>query len=179
MTNRRRLFNALIGVVIIVFGVLMMFYPEDSYSFIALILGSTLTLYGLRTILYYFTMARYMVGGRLVLYKGVIIFDMGFFLMSITDIPRIYVMGYLFIIHIFAGVLDILKTGEAYRFGASSWRLTFLRGLGNVVLSITCLVNISSLTMVTFIYSIGLIYSGIVHVVQSLRNTNSVYIVEV
>ncbi len=179
MTKGRRLINALIGVVIIISGILMMFYPEDSYSIIATILGVSLTFFGLKTIFYYFTMARYMVGGKLVLYKGVIIFDMGFFLTTITDISRIYVMGYLFIIHIFAGAVDILKSGEDFKFGASTWRLTILRGLGNVILSITCLVNISSLKTVTFIYSIGLINSGIVHVVQSLRNTSSVYIVEV
>lgn len=179
MNKSRRLINALVGVIIIIAGVFMMFYPEESYTVIALILGISLTFYGLRTIFYYFNMARFMVGGRLVLYRGVVIFDMGFFLTTITDIPRIYVMGYLFIIHIFAGLVDILRTGEAYRFGASVWRMAFLRGLGNVVLSITCLVNIRSLKMVTIIYSLGLIYSGIVHVVQSMRNTSSVYIVEV
>lgn len=160
-------------------GIFMMFMPEDTYELIAFILCVSLLLYGLKTIIYYFTMARFMVGGRLVLYRGVIIFDLGFFLATIMDVPKIYVMGYLFIIHAFYGMIDILKTTESLHYRAKSWKLSCIQGVGNLVLSITCLVNIRSLKAATFIYAIGLIYSGIMHIIQSLRNTNSVYIVEV
>lgn len=179
MNKGKRILNAMVGVGIVLLGLLMVFYPKDTYSLIAMILSASLIIYGLQTIFYYFNMARFMVGGRLVLYRGIVFFDMGVFLATIMDIPRIYVMGYLFIVHAFSGVVDILRTAESFRYGASSWRLSFVHGMVNVVLSIACLVNIGSLKMATLIYAYGLIYSGIVHIIQSLRNTNNVYMIEV
>ena len=51
------------GVLMLITGLILVFMPDDGTFYVALILAITLFLIGIRLLIYYFTMARRMVGG--------------------------------------------------------------------------------------------------------------------
>ena len=83
----------------VIFGTAMAIMPSEVYGVIILSLGLTLMLSGIRSLVYYFTMAKHMVGGLAVLYRGVIVFDIGLFTLSLVDVPLIFIMLYLAGLH--------------------------------------------------------------------------------
>ena len=79
MTLIRRIHNLMLGLLQIALAVLLVTEPELGYPVIILILSLTLIGTGLHDALYYVSMAKNMVGGKIILYQGVILFDLGLF----------------------------------------------------------------------------------------------------
>ena len=176
MSMGQRIINILIGVLIIAGAVIMIAFPEEGLIITAAILSISLFIYGIKTLIYYFTMSRHMVGGRIMLYLGVVVLDLGMLTMMMTNIPRIYIVLYLLAVYAFAGVIDILRALEAKSYQAPSWRFSLISGIVNVVIAILCVAFISSASMIVNIYCAGLIYSAIVRIITAFRKTEIVYI---
>ena len=176
MTKLRRIGNILLGLLMIAGSILLNMFTEDAYPVIVFLLAVSLLLYGIRMFVFYFRMARHMVGGRAMLYRAVIAVDLGIFTMSLTDVPLLYVMLYLAGVHGFAGAIGILRSNEARKLQAPSWRLNLVHGIINVIMAILCLVFLKSIETAVLIYTIGLAYSGVMRIVSSARNTAIVYI---
>ena len=117
MTRSGRVFNFIWGLFILILGVLIAIDPWHSYGVVVFFLSLYLLVYGIRTISYYFTLARHMVGGRISFYKGIILLDMAFLSFAIADVPRIYVMLYLVVLRGFSGIVDILRAVESRQYG--------------------------------------------------------------
>ena len=126
MSLMQRIKSIAAALLMIAAAVAMLIYPGTGLAFIALILSASLTLYGLRTLVYYFSMARHMVGGKRILYQGLIVFDLGIFTLTMAYNHTIYVILYLLAIHAFAGVVDVMRAMEARRFDGP-WRMDMLR----------------------------------------------------
>ena len=92
MGKARRVFNVLSGLLTIFFGIIMLDGMERAYSIMLFFLEIALILRGVRLLSYYVSMARHMVGGKIILYEGVFFLDMGLFLVSIDDLPKMYVL---------------------------------------------------------------------------------------
>ena len=93
-------------------------------------------------------------------------------------IPKIYLICHLLITHAFAGMVDMLKAFEDKKLQASSWRMSFIYGLGNLLTAVaafTCLLNHST-ALVVDIYCIGLAYSAIMQMVSAFRKTAIIYV---
>ena len=176
MSSGQRIKNILIGVLIILGAVILIAFPEEGLIITATILSFSLFIYGIKNMIYYFTMARHMVGGRIILYLGIIILDFGMFTIMMTNIPKIYIVLYLLVIYAFAGVIDILRALEAKKYQASTWKLSLISGIINIVVAILCVVFIGSTRMIVYFYCAGLIYSAIVRIITSFRKTAIVYI---
>ena len=176
MSKMGRILNVLFGLLVVLCGALFILDPRDGYKVVISILAISLILYGIRMFWFYCSMARHMVGGRSMLYRAVIMFDLGLFTISISDIPLIYVILYLAGIHLFTGGVDILRANESRRLQAESWKLQLFQGLVNVILAALCLVFIHSVAVAVAIYGVGLIYSGALRIVQAFRRTAVVYI---
>ncbi len=170
MNFGQKFLNILYGLILLASGVIFFLIPYP-YYIVALILSISLVVYGIRQLVYYFTMARHMVGGRLILYFGVIIFDAGIFVLSISDIPVYYIMIYLIILHAFSGVIDILRVLEARRFRSGSWKLTLTSGIINLLVAILCAVFIRSPEIAVIIFAAGLLYSGVIRIISAFRRT--------
>ena len=99
MTNIQKVFTVIKSLISIAAGIFMIIDPKDGYLFMVGILAIWLTLYGLKILTYFFAMARYMVGGKMLLLRGLILFDFGIFTTTLSDVPRIYVLLYLAAIH--------------------------------------------------------------------------------
>ncbi len=156
-------------------AILIFLMTEDGYKLITLMIWVSLTLSALRQLVYYFSMARHMVGGRLVLYKAIIFLDLALFTRAVIRIPRAYVLIYLSVLFGFAGLVDVLHSLESRRVGGS-WRFNLSHGILNIILAGICLVFIRTGRLVEVIYGISLISSAILRIISATRRTAVVYI---
>lgn len=176
MTKWQRIKGILAGLVMMLGGVLMALAGGDAAQVIMLLLALSLTISGIRMLVYYFTMARHMVGGDQILIRGLILFDLGAFTGTLINISQIYIMGYLVGIHAFSGVVDVMRAMEAKRLESPSWKLNLSTGIINIILAVTCIVFLRSERTAVYIYSAGLIYSALIRIITSFRKTAVVYI---
>ena len=176
MSSGQRILGVLSGLLMIALSVLMITHTDRGLIVAYAILSLSLTVYGVRTLLFYFSMARHMVGGKLLLYVGIIALDLGAFTASMVSTPRVYLILYLLCAHAFSGVVDILRGREAKSYGGKTWRLNIVHGAVNILVALACVVFLRSTDILVYIYCAGLIYSALVRIVTALRKTAIVYI---
>ena len=177
MSKLQRIRGVLSGVGSLLLALLIILIPaESSFYIIALVMCISLMVLGVRELVYYFRMARHMVGGRTMFYLGIIILDMGIFTFTLTDIPHTYLMLYILATHGFGGFVEILRALESKRLDSPAWKFDFSRGVIDLLVAVLCVFFLSNVTILNFIYSAGLIYSGIARIVSSFRQTEIVYI---
>ncbi|MCR4903467.1 MAG: DUF308 domain-containing protein [Butyrivibrio sp.] len=176
MTRLQKLTTFLWGLGMLFIGLLMLLAPEESYMVVVLTLSLGFIFYGIKQLIYYFTMARFMVGGKEALYRGVIILDLGFFTASLTDVPKVYILLYLVLIHAFSGLVEILRVWETRKNGGGLWKLKLFHGVLNVAMALVCIIFIRKPNTAVYIYSLGLIYSAVIRIITSFRKTGFIYI---
>ncbi|MCR5338530.1 MAG: hypothetical protein K6E75_08225, partial [Lachnospiraceae bacterium] len=113
MTKLQRAGQLIWGLCMIIISLILMIVPREGYYVVIGILSLVYTVKGINTIIYYFTMARFMVGGKNSLYMGIILLDFGVLTGTLNDVPHYYVLLYLIAIHAFSGVVEILRAFEA------------------------------------------------------------------
>ncbi len=160
----------------IVMSLLLLVMGEDGFSIVALILCISLLIYGIRELIYFFTMARHMVGGRRSLYLGVLIIDIAIFSLSLSDDSPLYIMIYLIVIHAVSGVIDILRALEPKKIGSKAYKWQLFTGIINLLIAIACAVFIRSMLVCVYIYAAGLLYSAIVQIVRVFVKNPALYI---
>ncbi|MBO4337051.1 MAG: DUF308 domain-containing protein [Lachnospiraceae bacterium] len=176
MTKLQRIKEIIFSLVMLLIAFGLLLEPVNGYPAVISVISFWLIIKGLGTLWYYITMARHMVGGRMSLFTGMILFDFGMFTLTLTDIPHYYIVMYLIAIHAFSGLVEVLRAFEAKRGGASSWRFKMSHGLVDIALAVLCIVCISRLSVTVVIYSIGLIYSSLMRIVSACRRTRFIYI---
>ena len=179
MTLTQRIRRILGAVILAVCSVAIILLGDHGILLAALVISLSLILYAVRTLVYYFFMARHMVDGKLILFKGVILLDLGFITLSMSDNASRFLILYLLGAYAFAGGISILRALEARRFGAVSWRLQLTEGILNIVMAVTALIFglfLGSLRTVCWVYASGLIYSAILKTIGAFRKTAIVYI---
>ena len=176
MSKFTRIRNVLTGILTIAVSVLLATTPEFGYPVITLLLSLSLLFYGLRSVVYYFSMARHMVGGRQSLYRGILFSDLGIFTLTLTNVPHVYILLYLLAIHAFSGAVAIMGALEARRYEAQHWRLKLINGIVNILLALSCLIFIRSMRVAVYVYCIGLCYSACMRIISAFRKNAIVYI---
>ena len=176
MSRLQKAVYAFTGFVMIIFGLLMYLTEGTGYLIILLVLEFALMIFGLQQLIYYFTMARFMVGGKILLFIGIFLLDVGSFSMTVLDESRYTVLLYLIAWHGFIALVKVLRAIEAKRNKASSWRMNALNGALNLLIALSSLACIHNLTMLSYLYSFGLICSGVMRIASSFRKTSIVYI---
>ncbi|MBP3814457.1 MAG: DUF308 domain-containing protein [Butyrivibrio sp.] len=176
MTKFQRLKNLIYGLLLIASGMILLYIPENAFVFLLLLLSTTLLISGINTLTYYFTMARFMVDGKMMLYKGIIVSDFGVLTASLVDVPRQFVLVYLIGVHAFSGLVELLRAMEARRYGGKNWRLKMGHGFVNVVTCIICVIFLNNTNTVVIVYALGILYSGVLTLASAFRRTAFVYI---
>ncbi len=176
MTTFQRIRSFITGILMIATAVYMIAFLDYGYAIILVFLSISLSITAIGELFYYFTMARFMVGGKVSLYKGVIILDFAFFTLAITDLPNFYLILYLVAIHAFSALVDILRANEARINGAKNWLFKLASGVFEIFIAIACIWNINEREVAVLLFSLGVIYSGLVNVVNSFKRTAIVYI---
>ena len=105
MSKFQRFQNIVIGLSMLISAAILILLPEGGCLYIMLFLAASLILRGISELIYYFTMARYMVGGKLILFIGAVFFDFGFFTLTLSDESKLFVLAYLLGFHAFAGLV--------------------------------------------------------------------------
>jgi len=161
----------------IVIALIFIVAPSDeAYVFVIAVLTLGLVIKGIKDIFFYFTMARHMVGGKMILFQGVIVLDFALLTGSLSDVPKIYILFYLVVIHAFSGVVEILRAMEARRTVSGPWKMKFTHGLVDFLLAFSCFIYIRQTHTALIIYSIGLLYSAVMRIANSLRRTTFILI---
>lgn len=176
MTRWQRIKSIFGSLMTIGFAPLLILDPDLGCMVIVLVLGVAAALAGLRMVVYYASMARHMVGGNIILYIGVILIDFGLFTFGFADVPKQYIMLYLMLVHLFYGLVDILRAMEIRGKRLGSWRFKLLIGLGNLALGVLCLVKINSSKTTVYIYCLGLLWSAMGRMVTAFRPASVVYV---
>ena len=149
---------------------------DEAYVFVIAVLSTGLLIKGLRDIIFYFTMARHMVGGKMILIQGVIVLDFALLTGSMSDVPKIYILLYLVVLHAFSGVVEVLRAMEARRIVSGPWKMKFTHGVVDFLLALSCFIYIRQTHTALIIYSIGLLYSAVMRIANALRRTTFILI---
>ncbi len=179
MTRRRRVLNVITGLLIWLMGAGLFLDPRGGISVVALILSLTFTFRGIERLWYYFTMARYTVGGKMTLYIGMLYLEVGLLTSELWNNPQIYIILYLMAVHAFSGVVDILRGIEAKRLKTQSWKYRIVYGVTNLVISGALMVAGlfgGNIELAMYVYGAGLIYSGCMRIGNAFRKQAIVYI---
>ena len=176
MRIRDRIINVAIAVILILAILIQVLVPGLGYSIVVLILCASLLIYGIRQLIYYFTMARHMVDGKKILYLGILIVDAGLFTLSLSNVPPLYIMLYLIAVYAFAGVMRILRALEEKKMGSPAFKWTLLNGILHILIAALCAVFIRSADIAVYIYGAGLFISAIMRLVKAFRKNEVLYI---
>ena len=93
MGIHNRILHILIAVGLIFMAVLLFFLGEYGTQLVALIMGFTLLIYGIRCLVAYFLKFRFTVGGRMQLYIGIIVMDLGLLIIGSFNGSGILIPG--------------------------------------------------------------------------------------
>ena len=177
MNGFQRVRKVLFGLCMIAVALILILFPSDeAYMLIVAILSLGLAIAGIKDIIFYFTMARHMIGGKMILIQGVIILDFALITGSLTYVPKIYILLYLIGIHAFSGVVEVLRAMESKKAVEGPWKLKFSHGVINFLLAVACLIFIRKSNTALLIYSLGLIYSAVVRIFSAFRRTSFILI---
>ena len=94
MSKFARVKNVIFGILTVFVGLMLILAPEDGFYVIVMILSIGLLIAGIKEIVFYFSMAINMVGGKRSFYKGIIILEAAIFTISLYDIPKFFIMLY-------------------------------------------------------------------------------------
>lgn len=172
MNRRQRLNNILIALMMFVGALVLLLLPDDGYLFVLLIFCIAVLVKGIKGLIYYFSMARHMVGGKMILYESIILTDIGIFVTLFADIPKIYAMLLLVGIIAFDGVIDLMRAFEEKRLNDKGWKIKLSQGVINMLFALFCLFYLDSGIIITTIYSVGLIYGAGVRLINALKRTS-------
>lgn len=177
MTIFRRIRTLLSGLLMMIAAVLIVIIPgDDKYMIIIGIIAVGLAFKALNDIIFYFVMARHMVGGKMILFQGVVVLDFALLAASMSHVPKIYILLYLAGIHAFSGVVETLRAMEARRTVEGPWRMKLGHGIVNFLLALACIIFIRRIDTAVLIYSLGLIYSAVIRMIGAFRRTTFIVI---
>ncbi len=179
MTNIQRVKRVLLALLMILCACVMIAYPKQGFYIVAVIVSVSLIIYGIRTLIYYLTMARHMVGGKTILYIGIIVLDFGVLIITTVEEPRLFIVIYLLAVHGFSGAMSMLQAFEEKRFESSTWKWTFAEGFANLVVAILAVIAgvfLRSMEDLSYLYAACLLYSACTQIATAFRKTSIVYI---
>ena len=177
MSLAQRIKSVLMGLLLFAIGLFMeVANGEKTILLVGLFLGLAMMAAGIRYIVFYFRMARHMIGGLNQLVTGIVLIDAGLVFLSLSGQPNIFIALYLVVINVFSGGLTAYRALMQKNMGAQHWRLMFFRGALSVVLGIGCLFFMSSADYLMMIYGSSLMATGALRIVEAFRPTDVVYI---
>lgn len=169
----RRFLNILLALLTIACAVIILFVPDEGVNIALGIFAILLFVYSIRTFIYYFSLARHMVGGQIILFIAVFTLCVTLFALNIQRAPDSAVSTILVVILIAAGVVDLLRAREAKKGGAPSWKFNMVNAIIEIVLAVLCQVfNATDPEVTSYVFAITMFYSGISRIVASFRRTN-------
>ncbi len=176
MTVFQKVTNILMAIILVALSVILIALPSYGYLIILIVLSVTFLFNGIKTLWYYITMARHMVGGWRSLFRGILVFDIGLFTMSLSSIPSIYIVLYLAGIYIFTGGISVVNALNAKKMESTHYKPKLIAGIINVLIGISCIVLMKWGDYVVYVYAFGMVYNAILRVINVFHKEEMVYI---
>ena len=179
MTEMQRVKKVLQALLMFFAAFILIRFPMEGFLFVALAVSVSLIAYGARMLVYFFTMARHMVGGQAILYIGIIVFDLGVFILTTVDDPKLFLVVYLLGVHAFSGAMAVLRALEARRFSSPGWKWILVDGIANTAVAILAVVAglfLQSERDLSYLYAACIVYSACFQLSSAFRKTAIVYI---
>lgn len=179
MTRTKRVLTFLQGIILLSFAIVLVILREWGLPVVAAFFGISLTLRGLGTLTYYFRMARFMVGGKRVLYRGAIFLDFGVFTATLAKSRDSYIIFYIAVLNAFAGLVSILRARESRNMGSRLWKYEVLYGIYSLVSAAAVIIAefvLHQTDIAMIVYAAGLAYSAVRRIASAFRRTAIVYI---
>lgn len=176
MGKARRVFNVLTGLFVILFGLVMFSGQDQAYKAMLFFLEIAMIIRGVRLLVYYNSMARHMVGGKIILYEGIFFLDVGLLFINIDDLPWMYVMMYLVIGLAISGVVDLLRANEIRLLESGHWKYQTFTGIVKIMATAISFASFKYPFILVSVYSFGVIHSGVARIVSAVRPGAIVYI---
>lgn len=167
------------GVFLLLLAAFIALAPQSTFDFVYLIISLMMLVYGLRLLIYYFRMARHMVGGKIILYQSIIVLDAAMFTLTLATASDYIVLAYLLAIYAFAGAIDILRAFEAKKNDSPVWKKKIVIGFLEMGLAIAMIVLglvFRNTDFLVYGFAISLASSGILRIYDAFRKTAIVYI---
>lgn len=176
MSKFKRIWNIISGIAIILWSVLMINDPGDAIILTSFFIGMIFVIKGLKDIIYYFTLARHMVGGKMILYYGIVMYDLGVFAVSVCTESNIFTIIYLIAVHLFAGGVSILRLFRNHKEGFSIHKLDIAQGTVNLLIALVCIFFMKHTDILVYAYCASIIYFALLRIISAFRKTAIVYI---
>ena len=176
MNTLQKVNNIIIGILLLCCSIMMVIDPETGYLFWALILCLTLLFTAVRQLRFYASMARHMVGGKMILYRGIIMLDLAIFTLYMSEVPKLYAALYLIACLAFSSIVDLLHAREAKALKSRAWISELLQGAGKLIIVVICLASLNNLRIVLYVYCFQLFCSGIHRLASAFRSSAVIYV---
>ena len=174
MGIHNRILHILIAVGLIFMAVLLFFLGEYGTQLVALIMGFTLLIYGIRCLVAYFLKFRFTVGGRMQLYIGIIVMDLGLLILGSFNGSSVLIMFYLLGFRLVTGGIDVARAIEA-RKNKGHWKIRLTAGIISLGTALGFIFFKDPYAVVD-IYCIGLLFSAVEHIITAFRRNKIVTI---
>ena len=175
MKINKRILHILIGLGLILVAVLLISLGEKGPEIIALVLGISMLIYGVRCLIVYFTKFRHMVGGRSQLYNGILTLDLGLLMLISFNTSTFLILVYLLGARLLSGGIDLMRSLESKKNG-SPWLVKLLSAIISLVTVILGVIYFRDPDVVVLIYCISLGISAIEHFIAAFRRSKAVTI---
>ena len=152
---------------------------ETSYFVVCIILGTIITVYGIKKLFFYFSSAMHMVDGGRVFISGFIYFDLGLLSFLVLLVNQTVAMLYLVGVLILLGAIDILRCVEIKRNDSKRWIIKFLMGLFVIGVAVICFVFGDVKEVIYLVLGIAWIVSAVEGIVIAFTKSAVDYIPEV
>jgi uncharacterized membrane protein HdeD (DUF308 family) len=169
-----RILHILIAIILICVALLLLILGEDGKSLIALIMGGALLIYGIRCLAAYFLKFRYTVGGRMQLYIGIIVMDLGLLIISSYNGSGFLVATYLLGFRMVMGAIDLARALEARKNGAP-WKIKLTAGIISLATVLLCII-LRDPEAIVDVFCLGLVLSAVEHIITAFRKNKIVTI---
>lgn len=177
MRKLSRIKNVVIGVVLILFALLLLIWPRFGTPLIMMVFGIGLLIYGLYSLIFFCRMAIHMVGGKRIFFRGILLLDLGIFLMSSFRGSERLVFLYMLVLLAASGAIDLVRALD-YRKQGAAWLLRAVSGVVCIAILIAGLIYRRNPNTMVYIFCLALLFTAISRIVSAFRKTAVLYIPE-
>ena len=163
MTRWQRIKSILFSLFLLLVASLPLWIDDADivYDIIVSITGVSFFINAVRNLIFFFTMGRFMIGGKSIMIRGVILFDFALFTLTVTRMPTLFVTLYLAGMMIIYGVVDLMRAMDSKKI-SGHWMPRAFRGIFSIICALACLLHIRNTEMAVLFFSLK--YHGFIRI---------------
>ena len=175
MRKLTRVKNLIIGLAMIVVALVLFQWPKFGTPMIMLIPGFGLLAYGIYSLVFYATMAVHMVGGKSIFYRGILLLDLGVFMLAAYRGAEKLIFLYLMVLLLASGGIDLVRALDFRKQGAA-WKTRAFFGIVSILILIAGFVYRKNPDTMVYIFCLALLSSALNRIITAFRKTAVIYI---